>query len=133
MNPRPLGEQSRKPRVAPVLRGVICVGLGKSLISLALASNAVQLENGRQNEAETTRNPLFAGESIGDPSRTEISNDIKYLGWQTNLNAFIEPKATFGLLANREARHAATIPLGSPGAAKRIRGKFGIEAKGRLQ
>jgi hypothetical protein len=70
----------------------------------------------------------------GDPSRTEISNDIKHLGWQTYLNAFIEPKGTFGPLANREARHAATsIALGSPAAAKRIRGKFGIEAKGRLQ
>src|SRR5258705_13870040 len=54
---------------------VECLGeIGKSLISLVSARNVLQHENDLQNEAETARNPLFAGVFVGDPSRIRTCN-----------------------------------------------------------
>src|SRR5712691_2433607 len=41
------------------------VAIGNPLILLELLSNGLQHESGRKNEAETARNPLFAGVSTG--------------------------------------------------------------------
>jgi hypothetical protein len=38
---------------------------------------------------------------VGDPSRTEICNNLSGLFWQTCLTASIEVKALYALLANR--------------------------------
>jgi hypothetical protein len=46
---------------------------------------------------------LEAIDFVGDPSRTDRWREIKTLGWQTNLKAFIDSKALYRALASRIA------------------------------